>query len=123
MDVSIIKKKLSTYLSNKGQLRNLPEDLLLEVLVSWEKWTGKNKDFYKGIGISSKQMAGIIGKAKKLKREGVIPISQFQEVKLNNVTETSNIPKNVPIILKWEKNKFIKFYEVDHLVDFLKKVS
>jgi hypothetical protein len=40
MDFSTLKKKLSTYESDKGYLKNASDDVLYEVLVAWENWTG-----------------------------------------------------------------------------------
>jgi len=40
MDTITLKKKLSTYLSSKGNLRNVSDEVLYEVLLAWENWTG-----------------------------------------------------------------------------------
>jgi len=40
MDLVTLKKKLSTYESDKGYLKNVSDDVLYEVLVAWENWTG-----------------------------------------------------------------------------------
>ena len=45
MDLVTLKKKLSTYESEKGYLKNVSDDVLYEVLVAWENWTGPTKDF------------------------------------------------------------------------------
>ena len=47
MDLVTLKKKLSTYESDKGYLKNVSDDVLYEVLVAWENWTGPTKDFYR----------------------------------------------------------------------------
>ena len=62
MDFVTLKKKLSTYVSAKGYLTNVSDEVLYEVLVAWENWTGSSKEFYRGLGFSQTQMAGIIGK-------------------------------------------------------------
>ena len=36
MDLVTLKKKLSTYESDKGYLKNVGKDVLYEVLVAWE---------------------------------------------------------------------------------------
>ncbi len=48
MDTVTLHKKLSTYVSEKGQLRNVGEEVLFEVLTAWEEWQGTAKEFYKG---------------------------------------------------------------------------
>ena len=124
MENIIMKKKLSTFLTEKGQLRNLPSEVLLELLHCWEQWTGKQKDFYKSIGFTHRQIAGLIGKAKKLKREGHGVSEEFKEILVEGLSEkTDRKVQNIPIILRWDKTKSIKFYNIDHLVDFIKKVS
>ena len=65
MDNITLKKKLSTYVSDKGYLKGVSDEVLYEVLVAWENWTGSAVEFYRSLGFSQKQMASIIGKAKK----------------------------------------------------------
>ena len=65
MDNVTLKKKLSTYESDKGYLKGVSDDILYEVLIAWENWTGSSSDFYRSLGFSFRQMAGLIGKAKK----------------------------------------------------------
>ena len=36
MDNSTLKKKLSTYVTDKGYLKNVSEEILFELLKSWE---------------------------------------------------------------------------------------
>ena len=43
---------------------------------------GPTQDFYRAIGVSQKGMASIIGKAKKLRREGHFPAEEFKEIKI-----------------------------------------
>lgn len=70
MDLSILKKKISSYRTPKGRITNLPDELLAEILHAWEQWTGPSSGFYSAIGADHRKMATLIGKAKKLKREG-----------------------------------------------------
>lgn len=121
MDNSNLKKKLSTFKTNGGHLKKVPDELLIDILESWETWEGTGKDFYSSIGSTHRQMAKLMGRAKKLKREGV-PGSDFKEVKVKSESTEVKLP-HAPIILKFQKDKIIRFYEVDHLVDFLKKVA
>ena len=125
MDTVTLKKKLSTYLSPKGQLRNLNEDILYEVLVAWENWAGPSVEFYRSMGFSQKQMAGLIGKAKKLKREGYFGSGEFKPVKIE--ADTASPPLALSpcqgMELVWSDGRVIRFSQVDLLVDFLKKVA
>lgn len=128
METGILKKKLSTFKSSKGTLSNVSNDLLLEVLKSWEEWPNSRVSFYTAIGVSYRQMAKLIGKAKKLKREGKVINENFSEIKLdaenNEIDSKVNLKnvKEVPIILNWDRRKTIRFYNVNHLIEFLKKM-
>ena len=124
MDLVTLKKKLSTYKSDKGYLKNVSDDVLYEVLGAWETWTGPAKDFYKTLGFSSGQMAAIVGKAKKLKREGYFGEESFKEVKIES--SEGGILTESPcdsIDLSWSEGKIIRFRKVEQLVEFLKKVA
>ena len=128
MDNVTLKKKLSTYVSEKGQLRNVGDDLLCEVLRGWEEWPGTAKDFYKSIGFSQRQMAKLLGKAKKLKREGYFGSEAFKEVKVEGDGEVEASPAGQAsgcqlIELEWEQGKVIRFPRVKQLLEFLKKAS
>jgi hypothetical protein len=122
MDNVTLKKKLSSYASDKGYLKNVSEDVLYEVLIAWENWTGSSKEFYRSLGFSSRQMASIIGKAKKLKREGHYGESEFKPV---NVETSAKAPfgatQGLAIEIVCNDGKVIRFAQVDQLVDFLKK--
>lgn len=121
MELEILKKKLSSFRGEGGRIRKVSEDLLLEVLSAWEQWTGTSKEFYKGIGSSQKGMASMIGKAKRLKRDGnVIP---FQEVSVEGITNTDNSAPVICDIEVQDKNKIIRFRKVDLLVEYLKKAA
>jgi hypothetical protein len=71
MDLGILKKKLSSYKTDGGYVKNVSSDLLIEILSAWESWTGSSAGFYSGLEINGKSGAKMIGEAKKLKREGV----------------------------------------------------
>lgn len=121
MDLEVLKKKLSTFRGEGGRVRNVSDDLLLEVLSAWEHWTGTAKDFYKSIGISSKGMASIIGKAKRLRREGhSVP---FEEVRVEGLTDTHSPGPIICDIEVQDKNKIIRFRKVDLLIEYLKKAA
>ena len=126
MDLEVLKKKVSTYKGEKGRVSITSNDLLLEILSAWEKWTGPADGFYKALGISRNGISSIIGKAKKLKREGHFPVEDFKEIKVSespsNLTSLSSGPCSGVEIL-WDGGKLIRFQQVEQLVDFLKKVA
>ena len=121
MELEILKKKLSTFKTAKGQTRGVSDELLIELLGTWETWTGTAKSFYVGIGISSKGMASMIGKAKRLKREG--HSMPFEEIKIEGLTDVSAPASLVCDIEVQDKNKIIRFKKVDHLIEYLKKAA
>ncbi len=125
MDLEILKKKLSTYKNSQDQVRGVPDELLLEVLSGWEHWTGTKSEFYRSIGIGYKGMASMMGKAKRLRREGKVPISEFKEI--TDAVLGGGIGPNSyagqGIELTWDQGKVIRFPQVEQLIDFLKKVA
>lgn len=122
MDNVTLKKKLSAYVSGSGQLRNLNEDILYEVLIAWENWTGPSADFYRTLGFTYKQMAGVIGKAKKLKREGYYGTGEFKQLKVDpGMQDSAAAGPCIGAEITWTNGHVIRFAGVDMLVDFLKK--
>jgi len=124
MDLEILNKKVSSYRDNGGRVRKVSDDLLLEILDAWEQWTGPAKGFYSALGVSAKGISSIIGKAKKLKREG-FPSGDFKEIKIDSGQSPSG-PPGPPctgIELSWDQGKVIRFPQVDQLVEFLKKAA
>jgi len=110
MELEVLKKKLSSFKGEGGRIRGVSDELLLEVLFAWEHWTGTAKEFYRGIGSSQKGMASMIGKAKRLKREGhSLP---FEEVQVEGLTGTDNPAPIVCDIEVQDKNKIIRFKKV-----------
>jgi len=124
MDLEVLKKKISTYRSDSGRVRKVNDDLLMEILVAWEQWTGPAVGFYTALGVSSKGISSIIGKAKKLKREG-FSSEPFREVKISDTSGAimESLPPCNGIELSWNQGKVIRFQQVEQLVDFLKKVA
>lgn len=124
MDFVQLKKKLSTFVSAKGYFTNISDDVLYEVLIAWENWGGSSKEFYRGIGYSQTQMAGIIGKAKKLKREGHFGAGEFKQVSVEESAPMSGASQMSPCIgaeITWTNGRVIRFAGVDMLMEFLKK--
>lgn len=124
MEMEILKKKISTFKGDGGRLRKVSDDLLMEILHAWEQWTGSQGAFYSELGVSQRKMAKLIGKAKKLKREGHFPVEEFKEIKVSEVAEGGSMsPPCSGIEILWENGKVIRFSQVDSLIDFLKKVA
>lgn len=124
MELEILKKKISTFRGEGGKVRITDDALFMEILSAWEQWKGPMKDFYRAIGSSKNGMASIIGKAKKLRREGHFPAQEFKELK---VTEGgSGLPVAPPcsgIELDLPDGRVIRFPSVDPLLEFLKKAA
>jgi len=121
VELEILKKKLSSFRGEGGRIRGVSDELLLEVLSAWEHWTGSSKDFYKSIGSSPKGMGSMIGKAKRLKREG--HSMPFQEVHIEGITDVTT-PSPIPCDIEvQDKNKIIRFRKVDFLIEYLKKAA
>jgi len=121
MDLGILKKKLSSYKTDGGYVKNVSSDLLIEILSAWESWTGPSAGFYSGLGINGKSGAKMVGEAKKLKREG-FATDGFKEVKLSASEVVTRGPcQGVEIV--WDNGKLIRFSQVEYLIDFLKKAS
>ena len=119
MDLEVLKKKISTFRGEGGRVKITDDGLLLEILSEWERWTGAADGFYKAIGVSANGMGSIIGRAKKLRREG-FPAQEFKEIK---IAETAASSPCSGLEIVWDNGKLIRFTAVDQLVDFLKKVA
>jgi hypothetical protein len=119
--MEVLKKKISTFRGEGGRVRITSDELLMEILLAWEEWTGPANGFYSSIGVSQRGMASIIGKAKKLKRDGHFPVEEFKEIKVVEGGPGSSPCSGIEIA--WDNGRLIRFTEVDQLVDFLKKVA
>lgn len=123
MELEILKKKLSSYRSEGGRIRNVSDELLLELLGAWEQWTGSASEFSRGLGMNRNAIPKLIGKAKRLKRDG-FPSGEFKEIRIDGATlPSSSAGPCVGIELNWTDGKVIRFPQVDQLVEFLKKVA
>lgn len=122
MDIEVLKKKISTYRGDGGRLRIVDDQLYMEILQGWEQWKGSSKEFFKAIGVSKSGLAAIIGKAKRMRREGHFPAEEFKEVKIIG-SETASYSPCQGIEIIWDNGKLIRFPQVESLIDFLKKVS
>lgn len=127
MDLEILKKRISSYRTPKGRITRVPDELLIDILLAWEKWTGPASGFYTALGADHRKMAGLIGRAKKLKREGHFPEESFKEIKIQDSQASSLVGLSggdcYGVEILWDNGKLIRFSQVDQLVDFLKKVA
>ena len=125
MDMEILSKKLDTYRNKRGRIVNVPDELRMEVLAAWEQWKGPAADFYRALGGSYKGMGSMIGKAKRLKREGHFPAGDFKEVKIadSGTSVVGNLSGCNVIEVSWENGRLIRFGQVEQLIDFLKKAA
>ncbi len=122
MDNAILKKKLNTFKSDKGTLKDVSPEVVFEVLRAWEHWPGKSSDLYRELGLSKMQMVTMIQKAKKLVKSGLVPPDDFKEVKVADQPFGAQAPCS-GIEISWDNGKLIRFQQVELLIDFLKKVS
>ena len=106
-----------------GRVRSVSDEVLLELLGAWEQWTGSARDFARALGVNRNAIPKLIGKGKKLKREG-FPAGDFKEIKIEGAGSPSS-PSGpcVGIELGLTDGRIIRFPEVDSLVEFLKKAA
>lgn len=123
MDMEVLKKRISTFRGDGGKVRITDDQLYMEILLAWEQWKGTSKDFFKTIGVSKSGLAAIIGKAKRMRREGHFPVEEFKEIKVLESAMTSPLGVCSGVEIVWDNAKLIRFQQVDQLIDFLKKVA
>ena len=122
MDNTILKKRLNTFKSAKGTLRQVSDDVVMDVLRCWENWSGSAADLYRDLGISKMQLVTMIQKAKRLIKSGVVTESEFKEIQASALS-SAGVNHSGAIELAWENGKVIRFAQVELLIEFLKKVS
>lgn len=120
METAILKKRLNTFKSAKGTLKDVSSDVVMDVLRGWEQWPGKSCEYYRELGLSRMQMVTMIQKAKRLVKSGAVQESEFKEI----TPMAKVLPSGFDgVELKLENGPAIRFVQVDHLVEFLKKTS
>ena len=124
MELEILKKKLSSYRTEGGYLKNVSDELSIELLHAWEQWTGPAAGFSAAIGTNRYSVGNVIRRAKTLKREG-FATDAFKEIKVVDGIPLSSgpLPPCSGIELCMEGGKLIRFQQVDQLIDFLKKAA
>jgi hypothetical protein len=121
MDNAILKKRLNTYKSAKGSLKDVSTEVVFEVLRAWENWPGKAVDLYRELGLSKMQMVTMIQKAKRLVKNGAVIESEFKEIAV-----TGGILQGTPcqgIELGLSDGRVIRFPSVEPLIEFLKRAA
>jgi len=122
MDMEVLKKRISTFRGDGGSVRITDDQLYMEILQAWEQWKGTSKEFFRTIGVSKSGLAAIIGKAKRMRREGHFPAEEFKEIKVAE-SGSSGMGPCSGVEIFWENGKLIRFQQVEQLIDFLKKVA
>ena len=115
MEITVLKKRLNTYKSSKGNLTRVDDEVVMEVLRAWENWQGKTSDLYRELGLSRMQMVTMIQKAKRLVKKGATTGGEFKEIKVQAAANESGDK----IELNWEGDKTIRFSTVSQLYEFL----
>ena len=118
----ILKKRLNTCRTSAGRLSQIPDALVIDIVRAWERWPGTAKSFYSSLGLKKQQMGSIIKKGKRLFKEGKEKLGGFSPIPTQVSTSQQSTDK-IPIIVNWDKKKSIRFYQVSHLVEFLKKCA
>lgn len=123
METVVIRKRLNTFKSGKGVIRNVSNDVAMEVLRGWESWPGKACEYYREIGLSKMQLVTMIQKAKRLVKSGAVTESEFKELSVPAGGAGSVGFGGAGMELQLGGSRAIRFVQVDHLVEFLKKTS
>ena len=120
METNVLKKRLNTYKSGKGNLTRVEDEVVMDVLRTWEQWQGSSADLYRELGLSRMQLVTMIQKGKRLVKKGVVVgSSDFKEIKISQETHESRDK----IELSWDGGRTIRFGAVDQLIEFLEKAQ
>lgn len=122
MDNAVLRKRLNTFKSARGTLKDVSDEVVLEVLRAWENWPGTTADLNRELGLSKMQMIVMLKKAKNLVKSGVVPPNDFKEIKVAQGNGLALSPCS-GIEVAWDNGKLIRFNQVEQLIDFLKKVA
>ena len=128
MDLQLLKKKLSVYRDQDGCFKNLSNEILYELLISWESWDGSPKNFYSALGTNHKQMASAMGRAKRYKREGRFGDGDFKEITVEDQDKSTggnagDVGKSSCNMIEfvWPDGRKVRFPKLDGLLEFMKK--
>jgi len=123
MDNAILKKRLNTFKSGAGKIRRVNDEVVMEVLRAWENWPGSSADLYRELGLSKMQLVILLKKGKSLVKKGVVSEPEFKEIALSVSPEQEVSGNCQGIELSLEKGRVLRFFQVDQLLDFLKRVA
>ncbi len=123
MDLTVLKKKISTFKTEGGKLMSVSDEVLFDLLVAWENWAGPAKGFYAALGSDHRKLASLLGRAKKLKREGHFPESDFKEISVEDFGAKSFPLSGGGIELILSDGQMVRFGSTDLLLDFLNKIK
>lgn len=121
METAIIKKRLSTFMSSKGSLASVSNEVAMEVLRGWEGWSGPGAEYARQIGITSSQLGTMIKKGKGLIKKGVVTESEFKELSVTPVSQFSGVANAIEVRL--ENGCIVGFSQVETLIEFMKKYT
>ena len=127
MDLTVLRKKINTFRTKSGRIMKVSDELLGEVLHAWENWPGTTSAFYSELGVSYRKMGKLMGKAKRLKREGFFDGADFKEIgvasDIESITPISmNRDTSCGIELVW-RGHVIRFRDNALLLDFLERTD
>ena len=119
METNVLKKRLNTYKSGKGNLTRVDDEVVMDVLRAWEQWQGSTADLYRELGLTKMQLVTMIQKGKRLVKKGAVTGSDFKEIKISPETNESRDK----IELSWDRGWTIRFSTVNQVIEFLEKVG
>jgi hypothetical protein len=119
METAILKKRLNTYKTGKGKLTKVDDEVVMEVLRSWEQWQGSTKDLYRELGLSKMQLVRMIQRGKLLVKNGAFTGGEFKEIKV----KAAALDCGDKIELVWDNGRQIRFSAVSQLIEFLKQAE
>ena len=121
METNVLKKRLNTYKSGKGNLTRVDDEVVMDVLRAWEQWQGSAADLYRELGLTKMQLVTMIQKGKRLVKKGVaVGSGDFKEIKISQAVPSESPDK---IELSWDRGRTIKFCSVGQLLEFLDRVG
>jgi hypothetical protein len=104
MDNNILKKRLNIFKGSNGKLKNISDEVVIEVLRAWEQWSGTTASLYRELELSKMQMVIIIKKAKSLVKLGYTDDYDFNEVEVDRPSQNYLPSANCSIELVWQNN-------------------
>src|ERR1700677_4786635 len=91
MDNAVLKKRLNNFKSAKGYLTKVSDEVVIDVLRTWENWPGNSADLYRDLGLNKMQIVTMIQKVKRLIKNGVVTESEFREVRLPGTASDAGV--------------------------------